>query len=456
MNEIVSNLKYVFEPKSVAVVGASRSIEKIGNVIVRNLVEGPYNGEIYPVNPSAESILGRKCYPDLKSIRKEVECIVVATPMPTVKGIMEQAEEIGVKGAVVITGGFGEVGNMQQEKEVAEIAKRAGIAMIGPNCMGTINIATGVDSVFLPFYKMGRPRKGGASFISQSGAVGGMIVDMSSYYSVGMSKFVSYGNASVIDESDLLEYLMQDRSTREIVIYVEGVKDGKRFFRLLNECRKPVIALKGGRHSEVEEAVKTHTSAIAGSYETYKAVFKQAGAVEVQDVDELFYVYKVFSQPRMAGARIGVVSNGGGVGIITADEVVDGGLELAKLSPESLRRLREVIPPYIKVKNPADTGGDSNATRIRSAVEAMLLDPNVDAIVIALLFQTISLDSTVVDALVGLSQEAKKPMVVVASGGEYTQQNRKILDSYGIPTYPTPRIAVKALNALLSYWRKKG
>lgn len=243
------NVDVLFNPSSVAIIGASRDPGKIGHVLLRNFIEGGFRGKIYPVNPKSEEILGLKCYPSVGKIKEKVDLAVISIPAKLVPDALRECGEKGVKGAIVISGGFAEVGNIALENELREIAIKYNIACLGPNCMGVINPLTRVDSVFIPTYKMGRPKLGGVSFISQSGAIGGAVLDLMARQGFGMSKFVSYGNAAALDETDLLRYIADDERTRIIVLYIEGVKRGREFFETLKEVtkKKPVVVLKGGK-----------------------------------------------------------------------------------------------------------------------------------------------------------------------------------------------------------------
>lgn len=436
-----------------AIIGAAREPSKIGNVILQNFLEGGFTGEVYPVNPNAEEILGRKCFPSAAKIPNGVDSAVISIPAKFVPQAMQDCADAGVKGAVVITGGFGEVGEKELEEKVKKIADDNDIAMIGPNCMGVLNPSAKVDSVFLPIYKLGRPRVGPISFISQSGAVGGCIVDLAARAMLGMSVFVSYGNATSITESDLLDYLSAHKETEIIVSYLEGVKDGRRFMSSLSAVtkNKPVVVLKAGKSKSGIAAAASHTGSLAGAADVYSASFRQCHACEAQTLDELFDYAKIFEQVKACGRRIAIITNGGGNGVLAADAVDAEGLELASFAPSTQKALAEFLPPTTRVRNPLDLIGDADSARYDKALTLAAKDPNVDAIVVIVLFQTAALDSSVVNVIVKAAQACKKPLVVVSTGGEYTEMHRRILDSYGIPTYQSPSSAVKSLRKLLDY-----
>jgi acetyl coenzyme A synthetase (ADP forming)-like protein len=451
--EKIRNLDAVFHPSSIAVVGASREPNKIGHVIVKNFVDGGFAGKVYPINPNADEILGLRAYRSVLAVKEKVDSAVIAVPAPAVAGALEECGRKGVKGVVLITGGFSEVGNVVEERRIAAIAEKYGMALIGPNCMGVLTPATRVDSVFLPIYKLGRPRVGKISFISQSGAVGGCIVDLAARAGIGMSKFVSYGNAAVINECDLLEYLASDKETDIIVVYIEGVKDGRRFLEVARKItpKKPVVVLKAGKSALGAEAALSHTGSLAGAAEAYRAAFRQSGVIEAATLDQLFEFAKIFDQPLPAGSRVGIITNGGGMGVLAADSLEHEKLRLAKLCDETNAALRRSLPPYANVKNPLDIVGDADSHRYEVAINAMMRDPNVDIILLIILFQTAAIDSGVVNIAIRASDQRKKPIVAVCTGGEYTEMHQRILESYGVPTYDSPSSAMRSIARIVEY-----
>jgi acyl-CoA synthetase (NDP forming) len=319
--------------------------------------------------------------------------------------------------------------------------------------MGVLTPASRVDSVFLPIYKLGRPRVGKISFISQSGAVGGCIVDLAARAGIGMSKFVSYGNAAVINECDLLEYLASDKETEIIVVYLEGVKEGRRFLEVAKRItpHKPIVAIKAGKSALGAEAALSHTGSLAGAAEAYRAAFRQSGVIEAATLDQLFEFAKIFDQPLPAGSRVGIITNGGGMGVLAADSLEHEKLRLAKLSEETNAALRLSLPPYANVKNPLDIVGDADSHRYEVAINAMMRDPGVDIILLIILFQTAAIDSGVVNIAIRASDQRKKPIVAVCTGGEYTEMHQRILESYGVPTYDSPSSAMRSIARIVEY-----
>jgi len=447
------DLKYVFEPKSIAIIGASRQLNKIGNVITKNFADGGFEGDVYPVNPNADEIHGFKCYKSVLDIPKPVESAVIAIKADLVPESLEECGKKGVKGAVVITGGFGEVGNYALEQKVIDIALKYDIAMIGPNCMGILNSLGRNDSIFLPTYKLERPHIGEISYISQSGAVGGCIVDLAARAGIGISKFASYGNAAVVDEADLIEYLGRDRKTKVIAVYLEGIKHGKKFIKIAKKVskRKPIIVLKAGKSVKGAQAAASHTASLAGSIDVYRAAFKQAGVIEADTLDDLFDFSKIFEQNLSHGNRVAVITNGGGSGVLAADAIDESGLELATFTKKTQRTLRKNLPSYANVRNPLDIIGDADSERYKMALDFVSKDRNVDFLLIIVLFQTAAVDSRVCNEIIMAKEIVGKPMAVVATGGEYTEFHKRILDMHNVPTYTSPSGAVRAIESFMEY-----
>lgn len=449
----VRNLDAVFNPESIAVIGASKEPNKIGHVIVKNFIDGGFAGRIYPINPNAEEILGLRAYPSVLQIKEKVDSAVIAVPAAAVAAVLEECGKKGVRGVVLITGGFSEVGHGEEEQKIADIANKYDMALIGPNCMGVITPSSRVDSVFLPIYKLGRPRVGNISFISQSGAVGGCIVDLAARAGIGMSKFVSYGNAAVVDECDLLEYLSHDKDTKIIVAYLEGVKNGKKFLNTAKKItrKKPIVVIKAGKSASGAEAARSHTGSLAGTSEAYSAAFKQANIIEAQTLEQLFDFAKIFDQVLPKGRRIGIITNGGGMGVLATDSLEEEGLKLSYLSEETQKSLRSSLPLYANVRNPLDIIGDADSHRYEVAINAMMKDDGVDVILLIILFQTAGIDSSVMNIAIRASDLRKKPIIGVCTGGEYTEMHKRILESYGVPTYASPTSAMRSIARFIKY-----
>ncbi|MDE1851513.1 MAG: CoA-binding protein [Candidatus Micrarchaeota archaeon] len=449
------DLEPMMKPKSVAIIGASRDPDKVGHVILQNYVNAGYQGKIFVVNKNADSIMGFKSYASILDIKEKVDLAVIAIPAPFVPEALEECGKAKARTALVISGGFAEVGNKELQEQLVAVAKKYGIPTMGPNCLGIMDPRSRSDTLFLPTYKLARPQIGGVSFVSQSGAVGSAILDMISAEGFGLSKFISYGNAAHIDEVDILEYLMGDDSTKVIVMYLEGIKRGREFFRIAKDAgkKKPIIVLKAGRTNAGMQAAHSHTASLAGSYETNIAAFLQSGFTVADDLNDLLYYAKVFeSEPEPKGNRIAVITNGGGIGVITTDEIAaSGNLKMAEFSKQTVDALKKTMPVLVNARNPLDLAGDADGKRYEDAISAVMQDPNVDMMVVVTLFQTPGADSSVASKLIHYKERSDKPMIGIAMGSEYTQIHKLMMESSGFPVYDSPAAAVKSLSALLKY-----
>jgi len=445
-------MRALFEATSIAVVGASQKQGKIGHIIVRNLIGSGYRGGLYPVNPKASEVLGLKCYPDLASIPGEVEMVVVVVPNTAVLQVMEQAGEKGAKIAVVISAGFRETGRegAELEQKVGEIARRYGIRVLGPNCMGVISTSNAMNATFTNEY----PREGSIAISSQSGAICSVVLDWARAMRIGFSKFISVGNKLDIDESDLLGYLKDDDRTKVIGLYIEGMKGGQEFIQVARETSrcKPIIALKAGRTSSGAKAASSHTGALSGSDKVYDAALSQAGVVRVRTIDELFDLLQVFgTMPVPEGDGLAIVTNAGGLGVLAADAVSDNGLTLATFAPETVERLKAVLPEEANFYNPVDVIGDADAARYEVAIRTVMDDPHVH-MVLALLAPTDILDITsVARTIASFAGSARVPVAASFVGGEDVAEGSRILMEAGVPSYQSPDRAVGALGAMVRY-----
>ncbi|MEM5872139.1 MAG: CoA-binding protein [Candidatus Aenigmatarchaeota archaeon] len=453
-NRNIRQLDKFFNPKSIAVIGVSRDQTKIGHVIFRNLIEGEFKGKVFPVNPNAKKILGFKCYDNVKQIKEKIDLAVISIPSQFVPKALEDCGKKRIGCAIIISGGFKEVGKHDLEERVVEIAKKYNIRIIGPNCLGVFDPTTGVDTVFLPRFKLGRPKSGEIAFITQSGAVGSVVIDWMARKGYKISKFVSYGNACDVDEADLIEYLAEDKKTKVICAYFEGVKEGRKFLEVTKKLskKKPIIVLKGGVTNEGTKAVSSHTGSLAGSFEVYSAAFKQTGIIQTSDIEELFdYARTLSSLPKPNGNRVQIITDGGGFGILLTDHVIKNGLKLASMSEEKVEELRKQMPEYVVIKNPIDLTGDADTERYRIALEAAVNDPNVDIIGLIVLLQVPKLGGEIVDTIINIFKASKKPIFVISAGGEYTEVLKKTLEDVGIPTFSYPQNAAKAMRVLYEY-----
>jgi acetyl coenzyme A synthetase (ADP forming)-like protein len=450
-------IDFFFNPKTVAIIGASRYPRKFGRVVFENFIGSDFRGKVYPINPNADKILGEKCYPNIKDVPDDIELVVIALPAKLVVETVKQCIEKGVKAAIILSAGFGEIGNKQAEEEILRLTEGK-MRIIGPNVIGIYDTNSHVDTVFNPRYRQERPKKGKIAFVSQSGAFGAAMLDWAAFQGVGISKFISIGNRIDVDEVDLLEYLSHDSQTKSIALYIEGTKNGRHLYEKLKQVtrKKPVIVVKAGKTAEGRKAVSSHTGSMAGESDIYSGMFKQAGALEVSGLEELFDFAKALAyQPLPKHSRIQVITNGGGFGVMTTDAIVKNGLKLAQPSEKTLEKIRNSVPAYASVSNPMDLVGDADSQRYRIALENTLQDKNVDGVIVILLMQISALESDIVDVLIDMNDRFKKPLLVCSTGGEFTNIHTKMMEKEGIPTYPTPERAVKAMKALVNYSRIK-
>ena len=446
-----SRLDALFNPKAIAVVGASTKLHTVGNDLLQNLVNHKFTGAIYPINPKATEILGLKTYPNLTGLPGPVELIAVAVPATSVLDVVKQAKSIGVKAMVLLSAGFKETGEegAELEKQLTDAVREAGIALIGPNCLGVINADPKIRLNATFARKMPQPGKLG--FISQSGALCTSVLDYAEERQIGFSKFVSFGNKADINEVDLLNYLAEDEETRVIAMYLEDISNGKEFIKTARKVfwkrGKPMICLKSGRSPEGAKAVSSHTGSLAGSDSVYDAILHQSGIQRLDTISELFdYAALYTTQPLSKGNRLGIITNAGGPGIMATDAAIRAGLKLAKLSDKTKNKLRECLPAAAAFGNPVDVIGDAHADRYRAAVRTVLEDPDVDMGLVILTPQSMTeIEDTariIPEAVKGLD----KPVVASFMGASAIAEGAKILRDGGIPNYSFPEDAVFALS----------
>ncbi len=440
-------LKPLFEPKSVAVVGASREPWKTGHIILKNIIEAGYKGKIYPVNPKANEILGLKTYPKITAIPDDVDLVVVVVPARFVPSVMEDAGIKGVKAAVIISGGFAETGpeGAKLQEEVKKVARKYGIRFLGPNCQGVNNPHMGLCASW-PLIKKAGP----LAIVSQSGTVAATFEIWAEREGVGISKMVALGNRADINEIDVLEYLGEDPNTKAIGMYIESVSDGRRFLEVASEVtrKKPVVILKGGRTEAGARAVASHTGSLAGSYAIYLAAFKKVGVLPVDSIEELYDVTKGLALlPQPKGNKILIVTSSGGSGIIATDYSEMLGLNVTSLTNKIAATLRERLPSYCIVKNPLDLTGDATADRYDTVLREVVNDPNVD-IVLTIFGDPIPKANEVIEKYFRLG---KTIVPVYLGGGDVEEVEKELMHSKGIPVFPTPERGIRVIKALYEY-----
>lgn len=447
------NLHAFFYPDTVAVIGASATPGKVGHTIVTNMLEAGFTGRLIPVNPKGGEIEGLPVTASIGDLPRGLDLAVISVPPKFVVGTIEELAAIGAKSAIVITAGFKEVGKegYDLERRIAQLCDESGMALLGPNCLGMMNGAAGVNASFAA----GRPDPGSIAFFSQSGALCVAILDWARGANIGFSKFVSLGNKAVMDEADMLEYLNRDGDTKVILGYIENVEHGDAF---LDQARrtslnKPVIMIKAGTTAAGAKAASSHTGAIAGSDQSYTAAFHQSGVIRVGDVATLFNLAQAFSsQPLPKGPNLAVVTNSGGPGILTADAADRSRLTMAELSQKTVQKLQEFLPTYAAFYNPVDIVGDADAKRYRQTLDVIGEDPMVHSILV-LLTPTASVEiEKTAEAVIRTARRCGKPVFACFMGKTKVAAARKMLMDAGIPCYAFPEPAVHSIETMYQYY----
>ncbi|MBU0624361.1 MAG: CoA-binding protein [Candidatus Thermoplasmatota archaeon] len=446
----VEDLKPIFSPKSIAVIGASRSPMKIGYEILQNILVQGYTGKVYPINPETPMIMGLKTQPSVLAVKDDIDLAIIAIPAEFVPKVMTECAKKKVKGVIVISSGFGETGEKGRllEEEVLQIARKGGMRLIGPNTLGYKDPIDNLDAAFV----FGMPRPGEIALISQSGALCiGMI-----YYAngehIGLSRVISVGNKADVDDADLIDYLSNDPSTKVIAMYIEGIKDGKRFLDSARRCQKPIVAIKAGRTPAGSAAASTHTGSLSGSDAVYDSAFKQVHIQRAYDVIELFDFARALAyQPPTLSNKVGIISNGGGAGIMIADWCESIGLRVPNLAKKTVEALRPHLPSITSARNPLDVAGDARFHRYHATGSIMLSDPNVDALIMTCVHAGIARPREYVGAVIKLVEEKrnlKKPIVACWVGGPEVDEVVQELRVKNIPVYPSAMRAAKAVRSL--------
>lgn len=449
------SIEKFFSPESIAVVGASRTTGKVGNTVVKNLKDS-FQGKIFPVNPKADKVAGLKCFESLKDIGEVPEGVVVAVPAKIANKVVKTCVDMEVPAVTLLTSGYGETGEKGEElqKELEETIKGSETRLIGPNCLGIWDGRNGMDTMFLPGYKLETPPEGNIAVISQSGAVGSALLDIAAHRKIGISKFVSYGNQLDVSETDLLEFLGDDDDTDAIAVYMEGVKNSRNFLEKAGKVTQdtPVVVLKAGKTEEGSKAAVSHTGSMAGNYQVYQGAFRQKNVVEARDSGELFDLVKTLAKEETPdGRKVGIVTNGGGFGVLATDQVSKTELELAEFSEKTREKLEDKMKSYGTVSNPLDVIGDAGPEMYREALEAFKKDPEIDMILCIVLMQTGTMRSEVVEILEDTDRTTEKPVVGCMMGGDYTKLHTDYLEEKGVPMFHRPENAVKALESLREY-----
>jgi len=444
-----------FSPKSVAIVGASQKEGKVGYEILKSMIEAGFDGNIFPINPKAESIQGLKCYGDLESIGQTPDLVIIIVPAKVVPGIMQQCAKVGVKAVIIITAGFKEVGEQGRELEqkISQIARQAGIRMIGPNCLGLIVPENKLNASF-----GGKlPAIGSIGYLSQSGALLTAILDMANASGIGFSKLVSIGNKADVDELDLIGALAHDPSTKVIAGYLENIKDGNAFVREAEQIsqKKPILLVKSGGTSAGAKAASSHTGSLAGSETAYEAVFERAGIIRCDSIRSQFdYAQVLAYQPLPKGKSVAVITNAGGPGIMATDAIIRQGLDFAEMTDNTVTKLTAVLPAAANCHNPIDVLGDALADRYETALDVVLDDPNVDAVLVMLTPQAMTQAAKTAEAIVKIARRKReKPVITCFMGADKVAEATTILREGNIPQIGDTQSAVAALRVMTDYVR---
>jgi acetate---CoA ligase (ADP-forming) len=450
---MMNDLKFLFNPQQVAIIGASKSPQKIGYAILDNIIKSGYQGEIYPVNPRETEIEGRKCYCSIKDIGAPIEMAVISIPAAKVNQVARECGESGVKGLVVITAGFKEVGleGSKLEQELLMICREFGMRMLGPNCVGLMDTHSPINASFAN----GFPNRGNISFISQSGAMLVSILDWSFEMGLGFSSFISLGNKADLNEVDFIESCANDPQTSVILCYIEDVTDGDRFVKVCTAAarKKPIVILKSGTSTAGAQAASSHTGALAGSNRAYDAAFKQCGILRAESMNDLFDLARAFSaQPLPLQPRVAIVTNAGGPAIVTTDAVEKNGLKMARFTKETIDLLRNNLPPAANIYNPVDLIGDARNDRYHFALDTVLQDKNVDSALVLLCPAAVTEPEETAKSIVELSRRYdEKPVMAVYMGGKSLLAGKNYLTENGVPAFTFPEPSVRALKGMLDY-----
>jgi acetyl coenzyme A synthetase (ADP forming)-like protein len=463
----MNGLNSIFAPKSIAVIGASQTPGKVGHDIFANILKGGYKGTLYPVNPAASSIQCVKSYPSIECIPDAIDLAFVIIPPRGAAKIVEESIRKGVKGIVIVSAGFREVGKegADIEAQIGRMCKENGVRLVGPNCLGVINPVASVS--MNASFSTRMPASGSISFISQSGALCTSVLDFAAERDFGFSKFISIGNKADVDELDLLLYLHKDPDTKVIMVYLEELRRGREFIEAAKEITSgidptPVLVIKSGKTAAGAKAAASHTGSLAGSNALYDALFRQSGIIRVDTVNELFDYATAFAYKHESalgkrkskypkGNHIAIVTNAGGPGILATDMTLTSGLELSTFSEGTIQTLAHNLPATANLHNPVDVIGDATADRYEAAMEAVIADPGVDGILVLLTPQSMTNALGTAEAIVKIARKSNKPIlssfmgiIDVSAGVDYLQQ-------HGYPVYRFPENAARAFSALYQY-----
>lgn len=451
MMSIKPDISFFFNPKSIAIIGASPTPGKPSHVILESLKKNGFPGNVYPVNPKYQTIDELRCYSSVSEIQGNIDLAVFAVPAPLLLDALNDAGKM-IKGAIIISSGFKETGDegKRLEEGIRELAVRTGIRVMGPNCLGIYDTASKVDTFFVPGERMGRPGSGGVSIVSQSGSFAAIIMDELSAEGIGVARVVSYGNRVDVGESECLDFLAEDEYTTAVALYLESVDDGGRFLEAASRCarRKPVVVVKVGKKEAAVHAAMSHTGAMTGRYEIYKAAFRKAGIIEVDGYEGLKDACRAFNIYSLAkGNRVLIVTDGGGIGVALADACEAHGLEVAELKEDAKKHLSSILPGYCAIGNPVDlTGSATDEWYVTTLMEG--LKDGFDLAIVALLWGPPLLTAGLIGKLTDIIKKQDKPVIICSPGGDYTKGMNRIFEDSGAPVFTSPESAARAAAIL--------
>jgi acetyltransferase len=459
MGQLAKDRHYLtplFEARSIAVVGASEREGSIGRVLVRNLLDAGFKGPLYPVNPKHPTVFGLQAFPSVEAIPQRLDLAVIATPATTVSGVVEACGRAGTRTAVVLSAGFAETGpqGAQLERELIAIARRHRVRLIGPNCLGIMRPDIGLNATFA----RGQALPGSLGLVSQSGALCTAMLDWARPNGIGFSSVISVGASSDVDFGEILDYLACDGKTEHILLYIEGIRDARRFMSALRAAArvKPVILIKVGRHAVGSRAARSHTGALVGADDVFDAAVRRAGVVRVNTIGQLVAAAQALSaHVRPSGNRLAIVTNGGGPGVMAADRAADLGIPLASLSADTIAALKRSLPSTWSHGNPVDLIGDAGPERYRAAVAACLADPGVDGVLTILTPQAITDPLPTARSVIEAAAGSSKPLLACWMGAEQVAPARRALAAARIPTFSTPEPAVEMFAHVSSYYQNQ-
>ncbi|AKB27872.1 Acetyl-CoA synthetase (ADP-forming) alpha chain [Methanosarcina siciliae T4/M] len=445
------NLNFFFKPESIALIGASPNPEKLSHTVLESLQKMGFKGKLYPVNPGYKEIEGLKCYSSPGEIEDRIDIAIFAVPAKAVLEIIKEPVE-NIKGAVIVSSGFREMGpgGKKMEEELRTLLNEKDIRAMGPNCLGIYDTVSKVDTFFIEGEKIERPSRGGVSVLTQSGSFAAVIMDELANEEAGVARVVSYGNKVDVDESDCLDFLAQDEATKAVALYIESVGDGRKFLESASNCvkKKPVVALKVGKREPGARAASSHTGAISGRYEAYEAAFRKTGIIEVASYEELKAACKVLNRySPIAGKRVLIITDGGGIGISITDSCEEAGLKVPELSETAAKRLKEKLPPFASVRNPIDLTGNVRDEHYIDALEEVL-SGEYDLAIVSLLWGPPLLTEEVAEKIRNFADSCGKPVLISSPDGSYSRKMASAFTDSGMPVFFTPENVVRAAAVL--------